>query len=281
MLKDRMAQTIVAVALLAFPVSALAAPIWPSYDGWHPVTVSGGYYIDPLYEGAGTDRYATPPNPNELDLMGGTDLLGNGEFATGFWYSDGSNIMFRMRVNGDPAQGTHGSQHVWMVFLNTDTDDDVDWSLQLDNKVDQQVELVQAISGGPSQGNPWDPVILADPPHTGVAPLSTWSQFVNASLLPLDPPYGGSYFEDQSQEDYDYFVDVAFPLVDFFNVTGLTTIDGIGVAFATSSDHSNINKDLPDYDGWSDDIPEPATVSLLALGALAVFGRRLRLKSRR
>ena len=172
---------------------ALGVPLWPADGAWQPISAGGGYYIDPLYAGVGTDHYATPPQPEQIDLVGGIDHHGNGPFPTAYYYSDGTDLMFRMHVDNDPTQGgPEGSQFVWTVFLNTNPDLAVEWALQLDNKVNAQVELVPAVSGGPQNAAPWNPVVLGGAPHTGVSPLSTWSRFVNATGSTARFPFAGA-----------------------------------------------------------------------------------------
>jgi hypothetical protein len=251
-------QILVAGMLVFTLCSGLSAdPVWPTDGEWIPM-LNGGLYVDVVNNTGTGDVYATPPHPDNLDLVGGIDANSAGPFVTGYWYTDDVDLMFRMRVDGNPDIGRFGAQHVWIVFLNTDDDDDVDWALSLDNQVDGQVELVPAVSGGPTTANPWNPVVLGDTPHTGVSPLSTWSRFLSATAV------DGSEFDG----DEDFFVDLAFPMATFLSMTGLAPADPIGMALATSADHVNINKDLPDYTSWGDPpvIPEPATLILLAAG---------------
>jgi large repetitive protein len=242
---------------LVFTISStlLAAPVWPADGDWLPILVDGSPYIDAL-NGPG-DVYATPPNPDQLDLVGGIDSNSAGPFPTGYIYTDADNLMVRMRVDGDPT----GANSAWIVFLNTDPDDDVDWVLSLDSSGDNQVELVAAAPAVAGQGNPWEPVVIGPTPHSGVAPLSTWSRFVSATAV------DGSEFDG----DEDFFVDMAFPMATFLSTTGLAPADPFGLAFATSANHNNINKDLPDSSAWGYPpggpvIPEPATLILLAAG---------------
>lgn len=268
------------IAFCIIPCCTAAAPaalIWPATpQGWTPITVGGAPYVDPLYTGSGSDYYATPPSPDKLDLVGGIDKNGNGPFATGFWATDGANLMFRMRVDSNPTQGNDNTNHVWTVLLNTDADPAVDWAMQLDAQGDNQVEFVRALAGSPSSGTPWNPVTLAGTPHTGL-PLAAWSAFVNASALPLNAPYGGSHFDSTNANDDDFFVDIALPISLIQSImaqAGETWSGQFSAAFATSADHININKDLPDITTWPDPVPEPASLSLLAAGALATLRRR-------
>lgn len=169
-----------AVALLCvLCVRAGAAPAWPAPDDqWSPVLIDGGLYIDALAN-SGSDNYDTPP-PAPMDIVGGIDPEGDGAFAAGFWAVSADDLMFRLRVDGDPSQG---GQFVWTALLNVDVDPDVDWAVQLDLSGDNQVELVQALSGGPDTN--WE-VTLAGPPHTIGFDKDVYSRFSNASGT-LDP----------------------------------------------------------------------------------------------
>ncbi len=250
------------VALLCvLCVRAGAAPSWPALDDqWDPVLIGGGLYIDALAN-SGSDNYDTPP-PKPMDIVGGTDPGGDGPFAAGFWAVSADDLMFRIRVDGDPSRG---GQFVWTVLLNTDADLDVDWALQLDLSGDNQVELVQALSGGPDTN--WE-VTLAGSPHTVGFDTDVYSRSSNASGT-LDPPYTGSHFHGPGPVDDDYFVDIAMPLATFTSITGWNAGDPLGIAFSTSASHISDNKDRPDYLGWGNQPVAPAPAALL-LGSFGV-----------
>jgi len=170
-----------------------------------------------------------------------------------------------MRVDTDPSVG---GQFVWTALLNMDGDSDVDWAVQLDLSGDNQVELVEAISGGPANG--WD-VILADGPHGIGFDAAAYSRFVNASGA-LNPPYTGSQFHGPGPANDDWFVDIAVPLTTFTATTGWEPGDPLGIAFSTSSTHTLDNKDRPDYGDWGDmpAVPAPGALVLGSLGAFVV-----------
>jgi hypothetical protein len=219
-------------------------PSWPAADYlWSPVMVDGSLYVDAQADAG--DYYTSRP-PKAMDIVGGRDPQGNGPFAAGFWVLGPADLMFRLRVDGDP---TESRQFVWSVLLNTDADSDVDWVLQLDMSTDEQVELVEAISGGPENG--WK-VTLANPPHVIGYDKALYTRFANASY-PLYPPYTGSHFHGSGPVDDDYFVDIAIPLADFLALTGWKPSDPLGIAFSTSAPHLTNNQDRPDYGGW--DVP--------------------------
>jgi len=167
--KEMVMKKALIVSLLFAPcVYAGVGPVWPGSDtAWNPVMVGTDVYVDALAN-SGFDNYGTPPQ-SPLDIVGGTDPEGGGVFAAGFWQSTVDDLMFRMRLDGDPGQG---GQFVWTALLDTDLDSDVDWALQLDLSGDNRVELVQALSGGP--GNGWD--VTLSPTGVGFD-YGTYSRF--------------------------------------------------------------------------------------------------------
>ena len=85
-----------------------------------------------------------------------TDVVGNASYAAGFVaYDDrNGNMLFRMRLDRDPGNNL---QSVWQILIDSDSDSDVDWVLQLDESGDNQVELVAATTGGST----FDDVVLS------------------------------------------------------------------------------------------------------------------------
>jgi hypothetical protein len=260
---------VVGLVILAMCSVLQADPSWPADGDWIPIMVNGLPYADaPVTP---PDIVAAAPSPAQMNLVGGLDGASDPEFfPTAFVYVSADDIMFRMRVDGDPGiVGTSNS--VWMVFLNTEGDDNTDWVLAFDDTpppVNRSVKLIPATSGGPSQGNPWNPVVLVPPPAAAVSPTSTWARFADATA------FDGSMFNATG----DFFVDLAFPIASFLTETELADDFELGMAFATSTNHENINKDLPDS-GWGSVgiiiVPEP-TVMLILAGSLPWLLRRRR-----
>jgi hypothetical protein len=228
-------------------------------------------YVDARTNDAWDNRGTPPQGP--VDIVGGIDQSGHGPFAAGFWAQSAQDLMFRMRVDTNPAVG---GQFVWTALLNTDADSAVDWAVQLDMSGDNQVELVQGLSGGPDNG--WDVTLTHHADTVGLDP-EVYSRFVNASGA-LNPPYTGSQFHGPGPANDDWFVDLAVPLASFTATTGWNPGDPLGIAFSTSSTHTLANKDRPDYDGWGGipAVPAPGALVLGGLGTCLVgWWRRSRL----
>jgi len=248
-----------------FTSSGAGGPTWPAADNlWSPVLF--GPSLDGDAQADTGDYYATRP-AKPLDIVGGFDPQGEGPFAAGFWSLGPADLMFRIRVDGNPSQSP---QFVWTALLNTDADSDVDWVLQLDMSADEQVELVAALAGGPDNG--WE-VLLANPPHLIRYDPTLYARFSNASSLP-DPPFTGSHFHGPGPIDDDYFVDLALPLLDFMVLTGWNPGEPLGIAFSTSAPHLTNNQDRPDYPGWNvptvraPDMAVPARLGIVTIERL-------------
>lgn len=258
------------VALVA--LSATADPLWPTEGSWSVITSGGGPFLDLQNDEAG-DLAWSSPNPDQLDLVGGTDENGF-LYPTAYWATDGANLMFRMRADNpyDP--------HSWVytVLLNTDADDLADYILQWDDKTDDRVEMNGLTgSAGPSSSPPWglnNTVQNASGTQVGIGPESIWARGLDATAL------DGSQFHQTTPADNDAFLDLGVPIWQFLQVTGLNPGDPFSVAFGTSASHITLGNDKPDG-GWSDPIsvvPEPGAGALLAVGAAAALLRRSRRK---
>ena len=249
-------------------MASSAAHALPDFNTapWAPVTVGVVVYQDGHNEPPDMNdlNYSTPPSPAKLDIVGNA-----GSPAAYFAY-DGQYMYFRMRVDNDPALGGD-PQSVWQAVLNTDGDSTADWVIQWDMTGDNQVELALATAGSPIDVTPWSNLAYVASPHTpptgGVA--TDWYQYApngDTTTFPDNPP------------ESDYFIDFAFDKATFdatLIANSQTPVDSIQLVFSTSGQHINSNKDLPDG-GWSDTVivPEPATMSLLALGGIAMLKRR-------
>lgn len=251
--------------------SAFAAVAWPGdLTGWTPIAVGDAYYngtqptSDMTWGALGTGE-----TEGGLDVVGG-DLLVSGTTPTfypaGYTASDGTDLMFRMRLEDLPKMD---AKSVWAVLFETNNDANLytDFALRLELSNDGSLAVrLSATPGNYGPTNNWG----TNP--GGLGP-DLWSGDGTYSGG-LFPTGDGSNFGD----DDDAFVDLAVPLEAFKTATGLGTGDSFLVAFATSSNFSNLNKDKPD--AWSPPnitpVPEPASVTLLVMGALVALFRRRR-----
>lgn len=282
-------------AVVAFCTSvANAQPAWPAnwstndgldpgaYNGiWRPVLGTNGLFYSDLLDDV---------TPDSTDIVGGTypDHHTNGPFPSAFYYVDTTNIMLRMRLNDSPLMVTGGgsttnfASYVWGFHLNTDADVDVDFTLQVDESGDGNLEIATAQPGsGPT--NMWN-VDLDDSivPHLLVQELD-WTNSVLLFGVYNATAIDGSHYHDTPSTD-DYFLDMAVPWTLFTNKTGIGYLEPFQLAPASSTTHTqytgiNVLKDTPEgY--WSADIaiPEPSgiTSALLTFAGLALASSRAR-----
>jgi hypothetical protein len=233
---------------------------WPLADSdWRAIMAGGGFYADPVGD----------INPDWLDIVGDTTV-----FSAGYWaYADAGTpgdqtddeIMWRIRLEEDKSN----PNVVWQVFMDTDGDDAIDYSMQVDFSGSNVVELVAATVGGTTFGD-----VTLDATGAWSGSLAGFSRFVT-------PTGDGSGFGGGGP---DTFLDFGMPWLTFSSITGVTGSVPVRFGLSSSASHVGLNKDLPFSlsstdlvaGGFSDPIiglPEPSTFSLLA-GGLLVLGWR-------
>lgn len=229
---------------VAFPATDAFA--WPAT--WTPVYRGANYYTDYAYPSGTSDIVNTPPQP-AVDIVGGIDSSGKGPFPSLYWYQDGTNIMFGMRLDADPTSHT---QAVWQILLSKSGGSQIDWVLQLDEKSHNAVEMVAA-TGGPAD---WKSITL------------TGTHYAAPNLVDYHmhgPVTDGSNFNSTA----DGFLGIAYPLSSFQTHFGTGPIYA---AAGTSDTDLSLKKDIPDFAGWSNaltPVPEPSTrMGLTGLGLM-------------
>jgi hypothetical protein len=153
--------------------------------------------------------------------------------------------------------------------MDVDSDDVIDYSMQLDESGDNGVELVAATIGGTT----WGEVSLDTTP--------LWLGSVAGFSRVIAPTGDGSSFGGGGD---DAFLDIGMPWATFSSLTGASGSTPIRFGLSSSASHQAINKDLPFAlsasdavaDGFTDPIlgiPEPSSFSLLGGGLLALAWR--------
>ena len=196
---------------------------------------------------------------------------GDQTYPLGYWYFDDYDtapeaddmLFFRMRLDVTPKN----CEHVWQILLDTDEDGDVEWVLQIDMKVDNRVEFVQATTGGPQ----FDDIVLSTTPAwTGTCdPDDPPNSYCSCT----DPTGDGSNFDGNA----DVFAGFAVPWTTCSTNTGLSKTDPFRVGMSTSTTHTAIITDFPVGLASSDDVasnwtdpisgvPEPSSLLFLAVG---------------
>lgn len=201
------------------------------------------------------------------------DIVGSATYPAVFYAYDGTNLCFRLRVNGQPGPAgnyTAFNNYVWSVAINTTAGGSPD-------RPEYGLELV---ASGPN------PAVVLSPGDPTGGGATTWSTVIKY-LTPYSPsiatiPNGtyarwslasdGSLFSGNA----DYFVDIAMPYQYFLDKTLLARGTPMQVAFATSTDQNNMGKDMPDAGtSWYPSTPisfMPVLTTTPATGGTMAFG---------
>ncbi len=208
--------TLVVLLVVLFPMQVLA---WPLDGQWLPLTSGGMVIGDPDTDG------------NTGDYR---NIVGDTANPSAYFYADGTNLFFRLRVDGNPAQGQGLRPFGWGVILDTDND----WSayeyLIMVDGISETVRLEQ----NTAQGTPYD---ASDAPEVT---LATYSTATNTQVS-----VAGSNFS----ADADYFIDWSVPWSAFSAATGLDESSQISMLFGTSNNASTLGGDIDGGTGGGSD----------------------------
>ncbi|WP_404354763.1 carboxypeptidase regulatory-like domain-containing protein [Cytobacillus firmus] len=198
---------------------------FPGNSQYTPVLVNG----TPLFDVLGDESPVS------------TDIVGNSTFPAGFFAYDGTNVYFRLRLNGDPrnSQLTGFRNFAWGVLINTSgVPGTYDWLFNVDG-LNNRVSLIQNTV---KLVNSWN-----DPAEGTGGGNPNFSQnitnFDYARVMPADSSIGG---------DQDFFLDWFLPASTVFSLLGITASSFIRAVYFTSANANNYNKDsLRTSEGFS------------------------------
>lgn len=153
---------------------------WPLDSQWIPYTSSGTNVSD-VQGGSGGDASTGGTNPS-----GSVDIVADYGPAVS-WYSDGSNLYFRMQLNSSPLQATGNSK----PFTSAT------WNILLDTDGDGFKEFVVHIDGtGGNQSTPDDIVVIYNDAATQAFVVTGASDAIWRQDSADNPTDSGSQFVD-------------------------------------------------------------------------------------
>lgn len=229
---------LLAVAMLL----ALSSPIsaaWPTQTQWIPTLAKDWSFI--------TDPRSDVTPSGHLDLV--PDLTST-SLAASFWYFDGTNIYFRMILDGDPVKnrGLATAEMLpfgWNILAESTGDLYPDWSLSVDGTGNADVIHTMYNLGldDTMDGETGNSVTASQVPYVDANGFQVLiNGYVKSKQTTTDPTkwYGANP---------DYYLDFCAPLTWFSRigystpapVTGSTPIR---FAFGTGASGQTINKDL-------------------------------------
>jgi hypothetical protein len=243
---------------------------WPEDKLWTPLTSDASLYADEVKD-IGNNGHLY------LDIVGGTDSLGN-DYAGGYLlYQEATSpntedlLFLRIRLNKKKNQNNSGA---YQVFFETDGDDSVEWVLQFSAERNINNSYLEF---GSASGTNRAGVTLGAVNWSGQYP--EYGHFADTTTA------DGSEFDG----DADYFLDLAMPWQVFESYTGISSTNEAFRLLITSSQSigqvldgdvggSDVtpNQDFLFSDEYTEAIPEPLVVSLLAgFGISLLACRRL------
>ncbi|WP_157671853.1 DUF11 domain-containing protein [Desulfuromonas soudanensis] len=201
---------------------------WPLDGEWIPLTRNGAILQDPTG-----------------DASKSIDIVSTPTDAPVYFHNDGVYLNFRIRLNGDPRQGSGLQSSGWGIELDIDQDaDDYEWLIMCSGLPSAEGVFLERNTVQGTIGEPSDAAeqFVAQYPLTGYFQVSVANTF--------------------SSGDADYFLDFKLPYAVFKGATGMT--DGTAIRFiggtsnnaqklnATGSDLIGSTGNITLYDGLGD-----------------------------
>jgi uncharacterized protein (TIGR03382 family) len=216
------------IALLALTAPSLGAT-WPADADWKPLELDGVAMTDPCGDESGSSWW---------------DIVGDASSPAAYWYDDGTNLWFRMRVNDQPYSGTSWRSFGWGVMIEADwdtADEKYDYILYVDGKA-ETVTLGENVIGAT--------------PFTDDAPevdLDTWSAPMaeSGSASAGNAGWAAAATDVCADGSAEYYLDWYVPVADLTALTGITDTSALGFVVGTSASTKRFSKDLAGCDDAS------------------------------
>ena len=232
---------------------------WPSDSQWIPYTNNGSNVSD-VEGGSGGDSSTGGTNPS-----GAVDIVADYGPAVS-WYSDGSNLYFRMQLADSPLQSTGNSKPfasaTWNILLDTDGDGFKEFVIHIDGTGGDQAQpddIVVIYNDSPTQSftitGGADTIWRqdsADNPSDITQQNTDGEPGSNASDWDNDATPGGSSYDFTRSRIIDVngsviYLDFQVPIEALHNAGGgpFTTTTPFAMGFSTSNSNSDpVQKDL-------------------------------------
>lgn len=205
------------LALLALVAPGLAnAATWPADADWDAFSQSGVGVGDILGDGQNNGR----------------EVVGDSTDPAVFWYFDGTDFMFRFRLDDDPLQSAGNLRgYGWGLLLDTDGDFSAYEYAYMVDGIREEIVVAQNTSPG-TTGDPSDP---ADTDLYLVA--TSYAVGGNVQVTETDTTFNGTA---------DYFLDFALPV----SVIAAYGLDDVSISYiaGTSSSARSLSVDLAGCD---------------------------------
>ncbi len=186
-------------------------------SAWSPVILAGAVIGDPTGD--------ISPAP--------TDIVGSAAFPASYFAYDGTNIYFRLRLNGDPRFKSGFQNFAWGVLIDTDgVPSTYEWVLAV-NGNNNQLDLIANTVKIPNNFND-------QAEGTDGSGRPNFSQpIVNFDIARASVAEDGSSFGGGS----NYFLDFLIPASVLFANLGINANSRLRFLFFTSTNSNNYNKD--------------------------------------
>ncbi|MCF6409864.1 carboxypeptidase regulatory-like domain-containing protein [Pseudalkalibacillus salsuginis] len=198
------------------------------------------------------DRFMFDASGDESPIS--TDIVGNQTYPSLFFAYDGTNVYFRLRLNGDPRNIAQTSfrSFSWGILINSSGEAGTYDYLLAVNGLRAQLNLIKNTV---KEFNSWnDPAEGLD----GRGEPSYSRPIINFDVARVTPA------DSNFSSNPDFFLDFFIPASTLFSILGVTEVSALQFIGFTATNENNYNKDsLRFIEGFQfvETLSEPVSVS--------------------